>query len=66
MFERTQTRMALKLKRLVADTAYGTGKFLNWLIAASITPHITVWDKSAREDGTFARTDFTFDKQRGV
>jgi hypothetical protein len=66
MVERTQTRMALKPKRLVADTAYGTGKFLNWLIAAGITPHIPVWDKSARKDGTFARTDFTFDKQRGV
>ena len=39
MAERTQTRMALKPKRLVADTAYGTGKFLNWLIGAGITPH---------------------------
>ena len=44
--------MALKPKRLVADTAYGTDKFLNWLIGAGITPHIPVWDKSAREDGT--------------
>ena len=66
MVERTQTRMALKPKRLVADTAYGTGKFLNWLIGAGITPHITVWDKSAREDGTFSRPDFTFDKERNV
>jgi hypothetical protein len=56
MVEQTQTRMALKPKRLVADTAYGTGKFLNWLIGAGITPHIPVWDKSAREDGTFSRT----------
>jgi len=66
MVERTQTRMALKPKRLVADTAYGTGKFLNWLIGAGITPHIPVWDKSAREDGTFSRPDFTFDKERNV
>ncbi len=66
MVERTQTRMALKPKRLVADTAYGTGKFLNWLIGAGITPHIPVWDKSAREDGTFWRTDFTFEKERNV
>lgn len=66
MVERTQTGMALKPKRLVADTAYGTGKFLNWLIGAGITPHIPVWDKSAREDGTFSRPDFTFDKERNV
>src|SRR6202140_296634 len=59
MVERTQTRMALKPKRLVADTAYGTGKFLNWLIGAGITPQIPVWDKSTPQDGTFSRSDFT-------
>jgi hypothetical protein len=26
--------------------AYGTGKFLGWLVSQRITPHITVWDKS--------------------
>jgi hypothetical protein len=51
---------------LVADTAYGTGKFLGWLIGAGVTPHIPVWDKSTREDGTFSRADFTFDKERNV
>jgi transposase len=51
MIERTDERMGLKPKRLVADTAYGTGKFLSWLIGAGITPHIPVWDKSTREDG---------------
>jgi hypothetical protein len=66
MIERVQTRMALKPKRLIADTAYGTGKFLGWLIGTGITPHIPVWDKSRREDGTFSRIDFTFDKERNV
>ena len=66
MIERTDERMGLKPKRLVADTAYGTGKFLSWLIGAGITPHIPVWDKSTREDGTFSRTDFTFDNERNV
>jgi transposase len=66
MIERTQTRMALKPKRLVADTAYGTGKFLGWLIGTGITPHIPVWDMSQRDDGTFSRADFTFDKERNV
>jgi hypothetical protein len=31
-----------------------------------ITPHIPVWDKSARPDGTFIRADFAFDQKRNV
>jgi transposase len=66
MIKRTEERLGLKPERLAADTAYGTGKFLGWVIAAGITPHIPVWDKSAREDGTFSRSDFTFDKERNI
>jgi transposase len=66
MITRTQRRLGLKAKRLVADTAYGTGKFLGWLIEAGIAPHIPVWDKSTREDGTFSRADFTFDSDRNL
>ena len=32
MLDRTQERFGLKPKRLAADTAYGTGKFLGWLV----------------------------------
>jgi len=32
----------------------------------AITPHIPVWDKSTRKDGTFSRFDFTFDKRRNL
>ena len=66
MIERTDKRLGLKPKRRAADTAYGTGKFLGWLIGAGITPHIPVWDKSTREDGTLSRSDFRWDKRRGV
>jgi transposase len=66
MIKRTEERLGIKPDRLAADTAYGTGKFLGWVIGTGITPHIPVWDKSAREDGTFARADFTFDKERNV
>ena len=31
-----------------------------------ITPHIPVWDKSKRDDGTFSRSDFNWDKRRGL
>ena len=49
MIKRTDERFGLKPKRLVADTAYGTGKFLSWLIGTGITPHIPVWDMSQRD-----------------
>ena len=31
-----------------------------------IAPHIPVWDKSARSDGTFSRADFVFDRERNI
>ena len=40
MINRIDERMGLKPKRLVADTAYGTAKFLSWLIGTRFTPHI--------------------------
>ena len=61
MIERTKARFGLKPKRLAADTAYGTGKFLGWLVDQNIAPHIPVWDNSQRDDGTFSRADFIFD-----
>ena len=66
MIERTAKRLGLKPKRLAADTAYGTAKFLGWLIGARIAPHIPVWDRSTREDGTLARSDFHWDRRRDV
>jgi hypothetical protein len=54
LIERTEQRFGLKPKRFAADTAYGTGKFLGWLAKEKIAPHIPVWDKGKREDGTFS------------
>jgi hypothetical protein len=66
MIDRTEQCFDLKPKRLAADTAYGTGKFLGWLVEdKKITPHIPVRDKSDRDDGTFSRSDFLWDKRRG-
>lgn len=67
MIDRTARCFDLKPKRLIADTAYGTGKFLGWLVKEKrITPHIPVWDKSKREDGTFSRADFKWDGRANV
>ncbi len=66
MIERTQMRFALKPDHIAGDTAYGTGEMLGTLMARDITPHIPVWDKSKRDDGTLSREDFSFDHQRDV
>ncbi len=67
MIDRTARCFDLTPQRLIADTAYGTGKFLGWLVKEKrITPHIPVWDKSAREDGTFSRSDFKWDARNGI
>src|SRR6476620_1411424 len=67
MIERTEQRFDLKPERLAADTAYGSGANLNWLVNdKKIAPHIPVIDKSKREDGTLSREEFIFDKQRNA
>jgi len=66
MLDRTQQRLGLKPKRLLADTAYGTGRFLGWLVGRRISPHIPVRDKGERADGTFSRSDFRWKKRRNV
>src|ERR671937_1369157 len=67
MIERTEERFEIKPAYLAADTAYGSGANLNWLVNdKKIAPHIPVIEKSRREDGTFSREDFAFDKERNV
>jgi transposase len=66
MIDRTEMAFSLKPKRLTADTAYGTGKLLAWLLDRNITPHIPVWERYERTDGMFSRRDFTYDITRDV
>ena len=67
MIERTEERFGLKPERLVGDTAYGAAPMLNWLVEEKgIAPHIPVFDKSKREDGTFSRSDFRYDPTSDV
>ena len=37
-----------------------------WIVGKEITPHIPVRDFSQRDDGTFSRSDFKFDKDRNI
>ena len=51
--------------RLAADAAYGSADNLAWLVhERGIEPHIPVFDKSERQDGTFSRADFAYDHAR--
>lgn len=64
MIDRVNDTFGIAPERLIADTAYGTGVMLDWLDRQrGIAPHIPVFDKSGRRDGTFERADFTYDAE---
>jgi transposase len=63
MLDRTQERFGIWPERLAADTGYGDAANLAWLVhERAIEPHIPVFEKS-RTDGSFGRTDFTYDHE---
>ena len=66
MLDRIKRRFGLRPQRLAGDSVYGAVKLLKALVDRGITPHVPVWDKSARHDGTFSRADFVFDQERNV
>jgi transposase len=66
MLDRVRRRFDLKPQRLAGDTVYGAVRLLKWLVDRKIAPHVPVWDRSARSDGTFSRDDFVFDHERNV
>ena len=54
MIERVEADHAITPERLAADTAYGSGPNLSWLVEEKgIEPHIPVWDKTAGKDESF-------------
>jgi len=66
MVERVSRCFDLWPQRLAGDAVYGAVRLLKWLVDRKIKPHVPVWDKSARHDGTFNRSDFVFDRERNV
>jgi transposase len=67
MIERSMDRFGLYPARLMGDSAYGSAEMLGWLVYEhGIEPHVTVFDKSARKDGTFSRDDFNYDPEHDV
>jgi len=67
MLDRVADRFGIKPARLAGDSAYGAAPMLAWLVnERQIAPHIPVFDKSKREDGTFSRADFKWDTDRNL
>jgi transposase len=67
MIDRTEGRFGLKPKRLAADSAYGSAPTLDWLVnEKKIEPHIPVIGMERREDGSFSRENFSYDKERDI
>ena len=66
MLDRTQERFGIWPERLAGDTGYGSAENLAWLVhEKGIEPHIPVFDKD-RTDGSFARSDFTYDHSQDI
>ena len=64
MLDRVDEKFDLSPERLAADSAYGSAEMLDWLVnTRGIEPHIPVFDKSARADDTFSRSDFSYDAE---
>jgi transposase len=67
MLDRVSERFDLWPERLVADAGYGSAENLALLVhERGIEPHIPVFDKSARTDGSFSRSDFVYDHKRDL
>ena len=59
MIDRVEQRFGMKPDRLVGDTAYGTAPMLGWMVEdKGIAPHVPVWDRSERKDGTLSSSEF--------
>jgi transposase len=64
MIERVEERFGLKPERLIGDMAYGNAELLGWMVNdKGIEPHVPLWDRTQRDDGTLSSSDFEWDEQ---
>jgi len=63
MLNRVKAKFGLHAERMIADTAYGSGPMLGWLVNRKIALHIPVIDKAGHTDGTWSRADFEWDPE---
>lgn len=63
MLERVEERFDLRPERLIGDMAYGNAELLGWMVNdKGIAPHVPVWDRTQRDDGTLSSNDFHWDE----
>ena len=64
MIDRVEQQFNLKPARLIGDTAYGTAAMLGWMVDhKGIEPHVPVWDRTQRDDGTLSSSDFQWNEE---
>jgi transposase len=64
MIDRVEQQFNLKPARLIGDTAYGTAAMLGWMVDdKGIEPHVPVWDRTQRDDGTLSSGDFQWNEE---
>ena len=61
MLNRVKAKFDLHPERLIADTAYGNGPMLGWLVERGIAPHIPVIDQVKKIEGVWSRDVFEWD-----
>jgi len=64
MVDQVEANFNITPQRLIGDTAYGTAPMLAWMVdKKAIEPHVPVWGRTERKDGTFSRCDFKWDQE---
>jgi hypothetical protein len=63
MLSRAANCFEYRPKRLAADTAYGTGVFLKFVVDSRTSPHIPVMERSEQTFGKFSRALFHYDPE---
>ena len=53
MLQRTKECFGLHPRRLAADTAYGSGLMIGWLMRRGVEPHVPVLDRERQTNGFF-------------
>ena len=67
MVERVGDDLGIWPRKIIADTGYVSAEMLAWLVhERGIEPHVPVFDKSTRTDGTFSRANFAYDVQEDL
>lgn len=63
MLSRTIPKLGRRPSRFTADTAYGTGPMLSWLVEREIAPHVPVLDRAHQTNGKLDRSAFVYEEQ---